>query len=98
MPKAQGTRHLQRRRSRRGLRSIQIQTVTNLQMIKSQISRPWKGDRFIMDCAPSREAEAVFKHIDTNADGQLDPCELQSRLSDFGVEVCYCAFWPLLLD
>jgi hypothetical protein len=51
-----------------------------------------------MDCAPSREAEAVFKHIDTNADGQLDPCELQSRLSDFGVEVCYCAFWPLLLD
>ena len=36
----------------------------------------------------SREAEAVFKHIDTNGDGELDPRELQCRLSDFGVEVC----------
>ena len=37
--------------------------------------------------ASSREAEAVFKHIDTNGDGELDPRELQCRLSDFGVEV-----------
>jgi hypothetical protein len=35
----------------------------------------------------SREAEAVFKHIDTDGNGLLDPCEMQCRLSDFGVEV-----------
>ena len=35
----------------------------------------------------SREAEAVFKHIDTNGDRELDPRELQCRLSDFGVQV-----------
>jgi len=34
----------------------------------------------------SREAEAVFKHIDTDGNGLLDPCEMQCRLSDFGVE------------
>jgi len=34
----------------------------------------------------SREAEAVFKHIDTNGDRELDPRELQCRLSDFGVQ------------
>ena len=33
------------------------------------------------------EAKSVFQALDTNGDGELDPKELQCRLSDFGVEV-----------
>lgn len=33
------------------------------------------------------EAKSVFMALDTNGDGELDPQELQCRLSDFGVEV-----------
>lgn len=33
------------------------------------------------------EAKSVFQALDTNGDGELDPQELQCRLSDFGVEV-----------
>eukprot|EP01050_Picozoa_sp_SAG11_P059404 SAG11_NODE_38475_length_252_cov_0.679739_1_plen_54_part_01 len=37
----------------------------------------------------AREAEAVFRHIDKNGDGNLDSFELSCRLSDFGARLLY---------